>query len=325
MFREPAPENEPSTSLGTYTGSAYAAFRRLTSASKAFLISQSVHASDAYLDFQRNIASVEALKQGLIVTANRLAQTRAALVDRRVTEDEFQRLRTDQDIRYIDEEFRKLQVRAKTAELFVEQKPNAETCNTTGTDEQVEAEWLDKFDEYAKRNNEPWRRELLAKALLSEANSPGSVGPRALWFIGTVEEHLFNVLSSLLDLTTSVAGGLVVPMHNQFSDRLILSLGAEQLKLPNITFQLGELGVIGDSLTSSFTVPQNSTFYASYGDRHALITCQHGLEIRGIIPTLLGTAVARIHTKRPNPLGTEIFETWIGALDPTSNIIRKNW
>jgi Protein of unknown function (DUF2806) len=56
--------------------------------------------------------------------------------------------------------------------------------------------WIDKFNQLARSKNEEWRQDLLSRALAAEAANPGSISPRALWLIGTLEEDKFQAFSA---------------------------------------------------------------------------------------------------------------------------------
>jgi hypothetical protein len=286
------------------------------------VVSQSKHASQAYIAHQEGLATVEALKQGLIVKATKLSQIQATLFDRRVNADEMERVRLDQDIRYVEGELRKLSIYTKAAETL----DNDNTARTPGQNDQAEIdqEWLDKFDEYARRHNEPWRRTLLARALANESKAPSSIGPRGLWFIGTVEKQLFDAFSVILDLSTMMGGGLIIPHPQNFFERTIPGIDKD-LAIANLVFQLGELNVIGDPMTSMKSFPPNTAFVADYGEKRAVIHTNQKLTVQGIVPTKLGQAIAILYDRKSNSLGSEIFEAWVATIGEPTAKLWKSW
>ena len=178
---------------------------------------------------------------------------------------------------------------------------------------------MDKFSELARAHNEPWREDLLARALAAESAFPGTVSPRALWLLGTLEERVFNAFATLLDLASSLAGGLMIPHHQSFANRSIpnCSLG-ENVSIGNLIYQLDEVGLFADALTTSRTARKDSAFMAGYGSTSFVVRCiGEDLAISGVIPTGLGASLASFYQPKHNPLGKEIFDAWITSLDKT--------
>ncbi len=299
------------------------ALKCFATASSGFLISQSQTVSEAFAQHQLRMATVAALKQGFIQSAVRLSQTRAGLVDRRIGSDEFERIRIDRDLGYIDGEIRRLSVYTKASEFIGEAASGPEVAQE---DSQVEPSWLDRFDDEARRQNEPWRRELLAKALAAESNHPGSVGTRGLWFVGTVEQEIFTAFSTIIDLSAKIGGTTMVPTTGAFEQKPIpnCQLG-NNVSIGNLLFRLSELGILGDPMTSASFFDANKLFVAKYGSKQASVTTKLPMNVQGIIPTSLGSSIAALCKPKSNPLGDEIFENWLGSIDSSAADIQKNW
>ncbi|QDT57316.1 hypothetical protein Pan44_53840 [Caulifigura coniformis] len=67
------------------------------------------------------------------------------------------------------------------------------------SDREIEQHWVDTFEVHARRRTEPWRSQLLSRALAHEAINPGTISLKALWLIGTMEREVFDYLSAFLN------------------------------------------------------------------------------------------------------------------------------
>lgn len=79
--------------------------------------------------------------------------------------------------------------------------------------------WWDQFESIARRRNEPWRTDLLARALVNIAGDPKSISLKALWEIGMLESDDFTLLSLFCDSAVYVD-----------SKPLVILLPEEQVK-----------------------------------------------------------------------------------------------
>jgi hypothetical protein len=176
---------------------------------------------------------------------------------------------------------------------------------------------MDKFAELARMRNEPWREDLLAHALATESSSPGTVSPRALWLIGTLEEDAFNAFATLLDLCSFIGGGLMIPNYDKFDRRKIpeCPLGNDFV-IGSLLYRLDEVGLFTDPITTTRNFQRGNQFLATYGTKRFIVTCTGSdLSVGGAIPTRLGDSIASFYQAKHNPLGQDIFDTWIDSLD----------
>lgn len=179
---------------------------------------------------------------------------------------------------------------------------------------------MDKFNEYARANNEEWRKDLLSKALAMEAENPGFIGPRALWTIGTIDEYLFHAFASLLDISSNIGEKDIIPtsavMLYQKEPIPNCKLGKDKATA-NLVFLLSDSGLIGDPITSELYVESDKEIVATYGDNTSILNTKKELVIRGVIPTVLGITISKLYTSKPNELGLKIFNTWLESIDET--------
>lgn len=291
---------------------------RIINAVGPLIISQSNKASEAFAEHQLRLAQVDVAKEYMMKEVESLSEVRKNLRNKFYEVDVEERIRLRRDIDETEREIRRLNIVSSAIEQLPppqsnenasEDKPEIEKPNIT-------LHWMDKFDEYARANNEEWRKQLLTKALAMEAQKPGTIGPRALWVIGTIDEYIFHAYASLLDISTNIAGGFVIPNHYQFNEKPIpnCELGSDK-GIGNLVFMLSDLGLIGDTLNSEKAFRENSSFITSYGKKVILVTTKKELTIKGVIPTVLGDTLAKLYTPVPNDLGLEIYNKWLDSIN----------
>jgi len=73
-----------------------------------------------------------------------------------------------------------------------------------------DASWWDVFESMARRTNEDWRRELLARALAENDREPGSISLKSIWEIGMMEADDFGCLAAFCDSALHIDGKPVI-------------------------------------------------------------------------------------------------------------------
>jgi len=186
---------------------------------------------------------------------------------------------------------------------------------------EITGHWIDKFSELARTHNESWRSKLLACALAAESVLPGSVSLRTLWVLGTLEEEQFVAFSTFLNLCTDIENTLMIPLTYY---------GEVTVQIPVPNCPLGDDITIGKLVSIlqdvDFLRDRNASFrlgkntggknfaIARYDNKKATMTC-YNLEISGVMLTGVGESVASFCERKPNPLGKDIFESWLKSLD----------
>ena len=186
-----------------------------------FLISQSDSASETLARHKMRIGEVEISNQLLLQEVNTLSEIKKDLLKEYIKAEPVNRLRIKRDIEEIDASLRELNIKSKALEYIdatpqIEQKsiPNPQSQQN---EPEITEHWMDRFNDLARSHNEPWRENLLAKALAAESMKPGTVSPRALWILGTLEESKFNDFAMLLDLSSKIFGTKsVIPDHTTY-------------------------------------------------------------------------------------------------------------
>jgi hypothetical protein len=285
------------------------------------LISLSQEASEKYAEHQMRLAKVEVAKESMLLEVRMYADIKKQLVEEFVKAEQAERLHIRKKIKEIDQEVRKIGVYQQAVNVLEttpqETSPQLLLENNQQQEDAYTA-WIDTFNDYAKKQNEPWRQDLLAKALAKEATHPGSIGQRALWFIGTIDERSFNAFAALLNVSISIAGSYVLPNQGEHLEKVVSTavLGAE-MKLGNVIFQINDLGLIGDLMSTQKIFQQEAILPISYGTSHALIQLKQELRISGVILTSLGDTIASMYKPQIDPLGSEIYAKWLETVKAT--------
>lgn len=289
---------------------------RLIKSVGPLLLSQFDAASDRYVSHRLKLASVEVFKEAMIQEASVLADARRQLLANLPSADAAGRVRIVQDLEFIEGQTRQWEVYVKAFDYLSKAKETKET--SSGNSEEVELAWLDRFHEYARKQNEPWRVDLLARALAKEAEKPGSIGPRALWIIGTIEEKVFHAFATILDLSSTIGTSLMLPTRLTNQEIPSSPLG-NNVRLGHLAFILSDTGLIGNPLSASRTIPAGNIF-AYYRSEIYLLSFKSAYKVKGIIPTDVGNKIASLYEPKTNTLGLELFTKW---LDSIANLLSE--
>lgn len=285
-----------------------------------FILTQSAKASEAYAQHQMRLAQVDVCKELMLAEVRTLTDVRRKLIEKYYETPEDERFRIKRDIGDLDKEILRLGVYQKAIEYlptkFEDQvtNPQPETQTPEG---EISPSWRDRFDELARLQNEAWRQDLLARAMAQEAQYPGSISPRALWFIGTVDDTIFHAFASLIDISSVVLGSYMVPNHTGYYERVLSNCAlGDSYRLGNLTFLLNDLGLMGNLLTSKRQIPENGVFKVGYGSKYCVLKTKRQLPVSGICFTPLGDSIAKLYEPKENALGIEIFDTWVNGISP---------
>jgi hypothetical protein len=286
-----------------------------------FVISQSEAISDEYARHQLKLASVEAGKELLIRETHTLGQIRKKLLARYADSGPEHRVLTRRDIAEVDASLRHVRVGEKALNYLP--ALSAKSAAPSRAETEISPHWMGKFSEFARAPNEPWREDLLARALATESSTPGTVPSRTLWLLGTIDENAFTAVATILDLCSFVAVGPMIPNNQPFNHKPIpnCKLG-DDISIQHLVHKLRELGLIADPIKPSRKLGKDNVHMTHYGAKRLTITClDNDLPIQGVILTGLGLSIATFYEPKTNPLGAKIFETWIASLDESKFLV----
>lgn len=282
------------------------------------VISQTEKASKAYAQHQMRLAQVEAYKELMVGEIRTLNEVRRKLLEKYYDVSDEERFRIKRDIQDLEKDTRRLGAYQKALEYLPKEDGTAPLPSSEAdTTELISPSWMDRFNEVARLQNEAWRQDLLSKALAREAQYPGSISPRALWFIGTVDEPIFHAFASLIDISSNFENGLIIPNHQGYYTRILPGciLGDDRT-LGHIAFMLLDLGLMGDLLTSFRMISSTGISQVAYGTQHYILRTKQEIRVNGIVLTSLGSVIASLYEPKPNELGAEIFDAWVKSISP---------
>jgi hypothetical protein len=229
-----------------------------------------------------------------------------------------ERVRLRHDMEEVDRELRKLMVYQKaTDHLLVDRAERPQELQEKTIEVPPIADsWVDRFNQFARSSNEPWRAELLAQAMATEADRPGTVSTRALWFIGTVDEKIFHAFSSLLNICTLLDRRHVVPgAFGTLATRELPNVQfGDGFQIGGATFMLTDLGLIGDPVTSGVPFKSGTSVEASYGELRYQIDTTSPHRLQGIVMTDLGSIIANFCAITPNADGESYLKAWVETI-----------
>lgn len=292
---------------------------RIVKAAGPLLIAQSARLSEAYAQHNLRLAEVEAIKELMIGEANIITEVRKKLIDKYLDASPEDRLRLRQDIAMAEKDLRQLGIYHKAIEHLPE---NQNTTGSASTEESLNPTpeykaWQDAFNDYARKQNEPWRVELLARALALESQTPGSIGQRALWFIGTIDDREFHAFAALLNISINLSGNYVIPNFQQYVQRQISNyFNATGNEVGQALFIVSNLGLYGDMLQSVKRFKEGQVILAQYGNRQVIAKIKQEVLVSGVLPTALGDTISKLYEPAINELGLTIFNDWINSLKP---------
>jgi hypothetical protein len=294
------------------------------------LISQSDSASETYARHLSRLASVEAAKELVHREIDIQSKVKEQLLQRYISADEVERIRIKRDLEDITSNVRHLNI----VDIAMNYLPASQNSENQVYDNQeipsleqkvISPHWLDKFNELSRSRNEDWRSDLLSRALAKESSSPGTVSPRALWLLGTLEEPLFKAFATILDLCSLINNEYMIPNLNEAIMQKPIpncELG-DKVSIGNLVYVLGDSGVLSESLTTQLSLPQGHQFSVIYNSHHYHIECFIPLNLQGLIPTTLGSSIASFYPPNFNSLGEEILQAWIDSLNNNQFLVTK--
>ncbi|MBV9618558.1 MAG: DUF2806 domain-containing protein [Verrucomicrobia bacterium] len=258
------------------------------------------------------LAGVAEAKELLHEEIKTLSSIRRDLLEQYFRAQEpIERFRLKRDLDELAGQLRQIHVGRKALDYVEETQPSS-------TLPAISAHWLDKFNELARASNEPWREELLARALAQEARSPGSVVPRALWFLGTFEKHIFEAFSTLLDLSCFVGGPLMIPKSGSYIKIPIPGKGP--LAIGNLIHQLQDVALIAHAVGSFRMLRKGQPHKISYHKLRAEVTfTDRDYDAYGLLYTSVGLSISRFYQPTENPLGRRICDEFIASLEKIPN------
>ena len=284
-----------------------------------WLISQSDTASETFARHQGRLAAVEVGKEFLVQEVHVLGEAKKKLLEKWVEANPGEKVRIRRDMEEIDASLRGLNIGRKALEALQapssgQSPPSPDRASGTSSSPEITAHWLDKFRDLSQSHNEPWREDLLARALAAEAANPGEVPPRILWLMGTLEERVFKAFACILDLSSVANKSYILPTRTVRRETVPDCELGEGHDISKLLYYVKDSGLLGD-YGSQLHHQANKPFALTYREHCCVITATVDTYIGGILPSYLGNQIARFCTPAFNNFGKLLFDEWIAGLD----------
>lgn len=281
----------------------------------SFLISQSDRASEAYAGHRARLASVDAARELLTEEGKALIEVKKRLLEKLVEAPSDERLRIRRDLDELSASSRQLNIGVKALEFLTETATHTEPDPPNKTPE-IKQHWFDKFCELARAHNEPWREDLLARALAAEAKCPGTVSPQGLWLLGTMEEEMFHAFAIILDICFTLGVVYILPSFKDiYSLKIKSSFLDRKLTVSQLSFRLSNSGLIGDRYTH-LRCRKGKPINLSYGKLcYRICPLTNDLKIEGVTLTKMGTTIASFYKRKQKALGEKLLRKFVESID----------
>jgi hypothetical protein len=124
-----------------------------------------------------------------------------------------------------------------------------------------------------------------------------------------------------LDIAIKTLEDYFIPNHAAYVGRIIpgCALGPH-MTLGQLLFLLGDLGLIGDLLTSERSVPAGGLAIVSYGAHSCVAIAKQEIKLRGVILTPFGNTIARLYEPKANDVGSEVYSSWLEGVRSSLDI-----
>ena len=242
----------------------------------------------------------------------------ARLLNAFTTASSEERIEIEQKLEWLDGVTRQLNVSLK-ALPYAKKEPTLEPDHEQTA---IEDHWIDRFNEVARKRNEKWRMELLARVLAKETSEPGSVSARLLWLIGVLEEEAFVAFSALLNVCVWFASvpdpGPFVPdsQIDAFNQPTEKKIRDHYATVGELHTALADTGLICDMFSSRKTIRRGAEFLIRHGDHGFRIILNTDICISGVLLSTLGHTLARFHDPIWTASGVQILEGWLASMPP---------
>jgi hypothetical protein len=231
-----------------------------------------------------------------------------------------ERIALERDIEHIESKLRCAETVAKATNYLnppntVDAEPSPET-KAEDEPAEISGHWLDTFTALAKNRNEGWRQELLARALAAEASAPGTVVPRVVLLIGTLEERVFQYLGAFTDISVEIGGDQLLPSLGDGWDRIYDSK-QEHYLLPrpvapsHIVYVLASEGFLSNGQLDKTPQDKDVVYYT---DEMFVVQYTSEVSITGMYLSVLGKRLVKFHDFKSHPLGNVIMTKFMDEI-----------
>lgn len=311
-------------------GRAFGWCRKLIMPYAVFLSNE---ATARYAALKAAIATQEAIAHVFEAERTEAARVKGELIKQLPGADPARRLQIMASLRELDGHLNTVNV-LRDALPYLAERPVSPEANEDAESGPSDA-WFDRFQDLSRRNNEPWRRDLLARSLAIETANPGSFDLRHLWSIGTLSDNQFHGFAQFLDAASQIGlsqiggepfieVGCLDDFYHQPLPKDTLVKGCTEYG--NLVVDMLEAGLIYDPPDAQIStagvhkeVPAGRTTVLRYGDAECSLTASRELVVNGMLCTSLGRCIASLYSAKQTPLGQEMFDRAV------RNLVKKGF
>ena len=182
--------------------------------------------------------------------------------------------------------------------------------------DESDVSWWSMFEDFARRPNEDWRIDLLARALAANEMEPGAIRLKALWEIGMLEADDFGMVALFCNCAVHIDGKPLILLdpeeQNDFAPEL------DDGRVGNLAYIVADLvdrGLLQKSLTQFDTTDlvrldhQSGPHYLRHRPPGATDGQQSIIQISAYGPTDYTLDICRLYDSNPNEASDANYES----------------
>lgn len=188
--------------------------------------------------------------------------------------------------------------------------------------DQGEPSWWSMFEDFARRPNEDWRIDLLARALAASEMEPGAIRLKALWEIGMLEADDFGMLALFCDCAVHIDGKPLVLLDPEEQNEFEPELGDGRIgNLAYVIADLVDRRLLQKSLTQFETTEpvrldhQSGPHYLRHRPPGATDGQQSVIQISAYGPTDYALDICRLYDVKLNEASDANYECLRSTLE----------
>jgi hypothetical protein len=215
-------------------------------------------------------------------------------------------------------ELRRLERQTKGFAYLKSLPPPELNNDTDNSDSQA---WFNRFDEMARRENEPWRNEIIERAFAHELAKPGSIGIDGILSVGIISKSAFESFGYMLDLFCCLGENQIgIPLLSRrdfYTQHLCIEDGSKK-RLGELLLDASANLLVPDG-NGGMNLGTQGPVVAQYGGKKVRLSFHTELIESAIIPTPLGLKLSILHHRTFRQLGSETFDKWLEEIKPLTS------
>lgn len=176
--------------------------------------------------------------------------------------------------------------------------------------------WWSMFEDFARRPNEDWRIDLLARALAASEMEPGAIRLKALWEIGMLEADDFGALALFCNCAVHIDGKPLILLSPEEQNEFAPDLGDGRVgNLAYVVADLVDRRLIQKSITQFETTEpvhldhQSGPHYLRHRPTDAEEGQQSMIQISAYGPTDYTLDICRLYDVNLNEVSDANYES----------------